>query len=187
MKNFKSLTLIALAILVLVTTAFTYSSAQAADDAGRRGPNGNRGQGGNVQGSVVATTSLTDVEIECLVTAIQEEYTAMNTYLAVVEKLGDVSPFVLIARSEQQHVNALIRTAERYGVEAPANAGEVADIEWSTYTEACELGVTFEKLDAALYDELLQNTSNSALARVYTNLQSASLNKHLPAFESCAQ
>jgi len=186
MKNKKSVTIIALAILVLVASAFTYTPAQAAADTARRGPNGNRGQGTNALGSAVSSTSLTDQEKADLAAAIQEEYTAMNTYLAIVEELGDVSPFACIARSEQQHVNALIRVAERYGVEAPANAGEVADIEWSTYAEACVLGVTFEKMDAALYDELLANTTNSALTRVYTNLQAASLNKHLPAFESCA-
>jgi hypothetical protein len=75
--------------------------------------------------------------------------------------------------------------AERFGVEVPENAGEVADIAWSTIEEACQMGVTFEQMDAALYDELLANTINPVLIRVYTNLQRASLNNHLPAFEAC--
>ncbi len=102
-----------------------------------------------------------------------------------MKELGEIQPFLRIARSEQQHVNALIRVAERFGVEVPENAGEVADIEWSTFEEACQLGVTFEQIDADLYDELLPNTTNPILIRVYTNLQSASLNNHLPAFEAC--
>jgi hypothetical protein len=48
------------------------------------------------------------------------------------------------------------------------------------------MGVDLEIADAALYDELLAKTSNPALIRVYTRLQAASLNNHLPAFEACA-
>jgi hypothetical protein len=131
------------------------------------------------------TTTLSEQEAAGLAAAIQEEYTAMNTYQAIMNELGEIQPFFRVARSEQQHVNALIRVAERFGVEVPENAGEVAEIEWSTLEEACQLGVTFEQMDAALYDELLPNTTNPVLIRVYTNLQRASLNSHLPAFEAC--
>ena len=184
MKNKKSITLIAIAIFVMVVTAFVYSPSQAAVEAGRGGPPNRRGMQANAQGQTIVT-SLSEQEAADLAAAIQEEYTAMNTYQAVVDELGDVQPFVRIARSEQQHVNALIRVAERFGVEVPENAGEVADIEWSTFEEACQLGVTFEQLDADLYDEILPNTTNPMLIRVYTNLQRASLEQHLPAFEAC--
>ena len=185
MKNIKSITIIALAILVLVVTAFTYSPAQAAANAGRGGPTQGRGQRANTQSTSATTIALTEQEKLDLASAIQEEYTAMNTYLAVVEQLGGFTPFTRIALSEQQHVNALIRLAERLGMEVPENAGAVADIEWTTYAEACQMGATFEQMDADLYDQLLLNTTNASLTRVYTNLQAASLNNHLPAFESC--
>lgn len=184
MKNKKTIKLTALAILVLAVTAFNYRPSQAASDGGRRGPRNERGLPGN-SNEVTLPTTLSEQEAADLALAIQEEYTAMNTYQAIMEELGEVQPFFRIARSEQQHVNALIRVAERYGVEVPENAGEVADIEWSTLEEACQLGVTFEQLDADLYDELLANTSSPALIRVYTNLKRASLNNHLPAFEAC--
>ena len=184
MKNKKSITLIAIAILILVITAFVYSPTQAAADNGRGTPTNRWSQSANAEAMVMATT-LSEQEAAGLAAAIQEEYTAMNTYQAIMNELGDVQPFLRIARSEQQHVNALIRVAERFGVEVPENAGEVADIEWSTLEEACQLGVTFEQMDAALYDELLPNTTNPVLIRVYTNLQRASLNNHLPAFEAC--
>lgn len=180
----KTITLIAIAILVLVVTAFAYSPSQAAVEAGRGGPPNKRNQPANAAGMIVPTT-LSEQETADLAAAIQEEYTAMNTYQAIMEELGDVGPFARIARSEQQHVNALIRVAERFGVEVPENAGEIADIEWNTLEEACQLGVTFEQIDADLYDELLPNTTNPVLIRVYTNLQRASLNNHLPAFEAC--
>jgi len=184
MKNIKSLTLIAIAILVMVVTAFVYSPTQAAVEAGRGGPTNKWSQQPNAAGITTATT-LSELEAADLAEAIQEEYTAMNTYQAIMDELGEIQPFSRIARSEQQHVNALIRVAERFGVEVPENAGEVADIEWSTFEEACQLGVTFEQIDADLYDELLPNTTNPMLIRVYTNLQRASLNNHLPAFEAC--
>ena len=184
MKNKKTITIIALAILTLVITASVYSPSLAASEAGRGGPPNRRGMQANGQGQTIVI-SLSEQEAADLAAAIQEEYTAMNTYQAVVDELGDVQPFVRIARSEQQHVNALIRVAQRFSVGVPENAGEVADIEWSTLEEACQMGVTFEQMDAALYDELLPNTTNPMLTRVYTNLQRASLEKHLPAFEAC--
>ena len=170
--------------MTLVITASVYSPSLAATDAGRGGPPNIRGIQANPQGQTVVT-ALSEQEAAGLAEAIQEEYTAMNTYQAVINALGDVQPFVRIARSEQQHVNALIRVAQRFGVDVPENAGEVADIEWSTVEEACQMGVTFEQMDADLYDELLPNTTNPVLIRVYTNLQRASLNNHLPAFEAC--
>ena len=184
MKSKKTITIIALAILTLVITASVYSPSLAATDAGRGGPPNIRGIQANPQGQPVVTT-LSEQEAAGLAAAIQEEYTAMNTYQAVINTLGDVQPFVRIARSEQQHVNALIRVAQRFGVDVPENAGEVAEIEWSTLTEACQMGVIFEQVDAALYDELLLNITNPMLIRVYTNLQRASLEKHLLAFEAC--
>jgi len=184
MKNKKTIIIIALAILTLVITASVYSPSSAATDAGRGGPPNRRGMQASPQVQSVVNT-LSEQEAADLTAAIQEEYTAMNTYQAVINALGDVQPFVRIARSEQQHVNALIRVAQRFGVDVPENAGEVAEIEWSTLTEACQMGVIFEQVDAALYDELLLNITNPMLIRVYTNLQRASLNNHLPAFEAC--
>jgi len=184
MKNKKTITIIALAILTLVITASVYSPSLAASDAGRGGPPNGRAQQSNVVGTAAAAT-LSEQEASDLAEAIQEEYTAMNTYQAVIDELGEVQPFSRIVRAEQQHVNALIRVAQRFGVDVPENAGEVAELEWSTLEEACEMGVIFEQVDAALYDDLMLNTTNPMLTRVYSNLQQASLEKHLPAFEAC--
>ena len=50
-------------------------------------------------------------------------------------------------------------------------------------SEACQAGVQAEIADAALYDELMAVTTHADLLRVYTNLQSASLNDP-PVFEA---
>ncbi len=183
MKKPITITLFAVLIISLLVASFAVSPVQAAYDSGRRGPTGNRGQ--RVLSQSTTAVVLTDQEKIDLGEAIREEYTAMNTYLGISKEYGDNALFARIARSEQQHVNALIRVAERHGVEVPENSGEVAEVEWTTYAEACEFGVKFEKLDAGLYDELLAKTSNPELVRVYTRLQSASLNNHLRAFETC--
>ena len=184
MKNHKTITLITLTVLALVLTAFSYSPSQAAFDSGRGGPPSGRGRQVNSAQNPI-TAALSEQEAADLALAIQEEYTAMNTYQAIMGELGEIQPFSRIARSEQQHVDAIIRVAQRFGVEIPENAGLIADIEWTTFAEACQLGVTFEQMDADLYDQLLPNTTNAMLIRVYTNLQRASLNNHLPAFEAC--
>jgi len=55
----------------------------------------------------------------------------------------------------------------------------------SILTAACQAGVDAEIADAALYDELLKVTDNPDVMQVFKNLQAASLNNHLPAFEAC--
>ena len=124
-------------------------------------------------------------EIEALQRAVLEEYGAINTYQAVIEQFGAVQPFSVIARSEQQHVNALLRQATKYGVAAPVNPGLAEAPQWGSIADACQTGVAAEIADAALYDELLKVTDNADLVQVYRNLQAASLNRHLPAFEAC--
>lgn len=181
--------IIILALLVaFVSASFFTQPTQAAFDSARRGP-GNTRQGGTSNGVTPFTavpTSLTEEEAADLQEAILEEYMAMNTYQAVLDTLGSQVPFTRIVRAEQQHSSALIRVAERYGVEVPENTGEVFEFTYTNLAEACQMGVDLEIADAALYDELLAKTSNPALIRVYTRLQAASLNNHLPAFEACA-
>jgi hypothetical protein len=56
---------------------------------------------------------------------------------------------------------------------------------FNTLNDACKAGVAAEITDAALYDELKPVVTQSALLQVFNNLQSASLNSHLPAFQTC--
>jgi hypothetical protein len=114
-----------------------------------------------------------------------EEYGALNLYNSVIAQLGGISPFDRISAAEQQHVNVLIQQASRYGVAVPANSGLTTPIRFSTLEDACQVGVTAEIADGALYDELITFTTNTSLLRVYNNLQSASLKNHLLEFQSC--
>jgi len=151
-----------------------------------------RGPGGswNLQGTAIsryatATTPLDAAEKDALEQAVLEEYGALNLYNAVLDQYEGAFPFTRIARSEQQHVNVLLRAADRYGVDLPENTGLSETPIFATLADACAAGVDAEIADAALYDELLKVTDNPDLVQVYQNLQAASLNNHLPAFQSC--
>ncbi|RPJ45067.1 MAG: DUF2202 domain-containing protein [Chloroflexi bacterium] len=117
--------------------------------------------------------------------AILEEYGAYNLYQSVITQLGNVYPFSQIVRSEQQHINVLLRQAEKYGVAVPLNPGLATQPTFTTLAQACQAGVTAEIADAQLYDTLKPVTTHTDLLQVYSNLQSASLNNHLPAFQTC--
>jgi hypothetical protein len=129
--------------------------------------------------------SLDPGEAEALTDAINEEYGALNTYKAAIDQFGSIYPFSQVARSEQQHVNALARLFTKYGLAAPANPGLASRPTWDSVADACQTGVDAEIADAALYDELEPKVDNADILRVFANLQAASLNSHLPAFEAC--
>jgi len=174
--------ILALVVTFVSASLFTQPTQAAADTAGRGPGNTRQGASSNVN----APDSLSEEEAADLQRAILEEYMAMNTYQAVLDSFGSQLPFSRIVRAEQKHASALIRVAERFGVSVPENTGEVFEFTYNTLAEACQMGVELEIADAALYDELMARTSNSILIRVYTRLQTASLENHLPAFEACA-
>lgn len=143
------------------------------------------GSPGNGGAQLYPGTSLSDLEKEALTKAILEEYGAYNLYQSVIDRFGLVAPFTMIAKSEQQHINALTRLADRYGVTVPANPGLVETPVFSSLSDACQAGVAAEIADAELYDELRPDVTHADIQRVFDNLQSASLNSHLPAFQTC--
>jgi hypothetical protein len=197
-------------IMVLVATAFNqtgsvsaaalsrqnYASGQAGygQAAGsqtgyRVGPGSQTGyqQGAGISStrSRVALTPLSKAEKDTLNQALLEEYGALNLYQSVIGQFGSVAVFAQIARAEQQHINALTRLMTKYQLAVPVNPGLNPAPTFATLSEACQAGVTAEIADAALYDELMPEVSHTDILRVFSNLQNASLNNHLPAFEAC--
>lgn len=151
-----------------------------------------QGRGGFGQGNVAPQTGtgttlspLSDAEKDALTKAIAEEYGALNLYNSIIAQFGSVYPFDMIARSEQQHVNALLRQAEKYNLVVPANSTTVSPSNYASLADACAAGAAAEIADAALYDTLKPVTQRADLLQVFNSLQSASLNSHLPAFEAC--
>ncbi len=176
-------------ILSLALSAFAPLPGVSAAGLDRYGGPGGRGSaGGNgvgTQGTGLALTPLSDAEVDALQKSILEEYGALNLYQGAIDQFGSVYPFSVIVRSEQQHVKALVRQAEKYGVEVPANPGLAVEPAFASLAEACQAGVDAEIADAALYDELKLVVPHSDIVSVFDKLQSASLNSHLQAFQTC--
>jgi hypothetical protein len=188
LKVFGAITVIA--ILALGLMAFVQPGTVSAAALPRQGVPG--GSGGNGQGtgpanpgSGIALTPLSAGEKDALNRAILEEYGALNLYQSVIAQLGNVYPFSQIAGAEQQHITALTRQATKYGVAIPANPGLSSVTSFTSLSDACQAGAAAEIADAALYDELKPAVNHTDILQVFNNLQSASLNSHLPAFQAC--
>jgi hypothetical protein len=179
-NKFARFAIAAAAFAALLTATFAPLTAGTAAAS----PLDGRGTPGAYAASAIAAAPLDAAEVSALNAAIQEEYLARDTYQAAVNQFGSVAPFANIVRSEQQHINALSRLFTRYGLAVPAD-GNTGTAAFANLTAACQAGVDAEIEDAALYDTLKPQVDNADVLRVFANLQSASLNNHLPAFEAC--
>lgn len=147
------------------------------------GPPSGRGRGSGY-GDPVITGDVTAEQEAALTAFWLDEYTALATYQAIMAQFGDVLPFAGIARAEQSHINALERVFARYDVETPAVPTVDVPV-FETLEDACAAAAQAEIDNGALYDDFLALFTQADILRVAENLQSASLNNHLPAFEAC--
>jgi hypothetical protein len=114
------------------------------------------------------------------------EYAARALYKAVIAKLGNVQPFVSILASEEKHIAALQNQwTKNFGNMVPADT-HVGVFNGTTLVEAAQEGKKAEELNVAMYTVLLAsaNLYPSSVVRVFDNLQSASADNHLAAFEA---
>lgn len=186
-KLFRILSVIAILAVGVFFLSQTGIVSAAYEARGGRGGSGGYGQGAGqaISGSGYALTPLSIAEAAALQQAILEEYGAYNLYQSAISQLGNVYPFSQIVRSEQQHINVLVGQADKYGVPIPANPELATQPTFATLAQACQAGVKAEIADAQMYDTLKPVTTHADLLQVYNNLQSASLNSHLPAFQTC--
>jgi len=122
---------------------------------------------------------------ERLTEALDDEYKSRATYRRVIEKFGPVRPFVNIVEAEQRHVHALISLFDAHGLPVPEDDWASRVVAPATIVEACRAAVEAERANMAMYDCLLAATPEPDVRRVLTHLQSASRDRHLPAFERC--
>lgn len=120
-----------------------------------------------------------------LTAALDDEYRAQATYLAVIEKFGLVAPFKEIVEAEARHIAALLPMFDKYGIAIPTNRwlGNV-DIGFSLLAN-CEAGVEGEICNYQMYDLFLSRTFAQDVRNVFLSLRNASANHHLPAFQAC--
>jgi hypothetical protein len=130
--------------------------------------------------------NLSTTEIQGLLDALDDEYKARTTYAQVIHDFGAVRPFVNIVEAEQRHIDALLDLCERHGVTPLPNRWPGQVPRYASVHDACTQAVTGEIENAALYDRVLKSTGRNDILQVYRALQSASTERHLPAFQRCA-
>jgi len=130
---------------------------------------------------------LTETEVRALNDALDDEYRAWATYDQVIADFGETRPFSNIRAAEARHIEALCAVFARHGLPVPENRwpGKVA--RYASLQAACEAGVAAEIANGALYERLLASTQRPDILRVFRNLQEASQERHLGAFQRCAQ
>lgn len=168
---------------IALAAAFVLLLAVGAVASAQGGPGGSSG---NRNGAGLPTTPLTATEIEALNRVLQDEYHAGAVYDQVIADLDETAPFVQIREAEARHADAVERLFSRYNLQLPEN--QWAETDFPTFESlqaACAIGAEAERANADLYDWALANTAKRDLTNVFTNLKTASLESHLPAFETC--
>lgn len=129
---------------------------------------------------------LSSEEVTALYLALNDEYHAWAVYDQVTADFGSARPFTNIKNAEASHISSLARLFDVYALALPENPwlGQVDG--FADLGSACAAGVQAEIANGALYDTLFASTERADILDVYTALQRASLDKHLPAFLRCA-
>jgi len=130
---------------------------------------------------------LTDIEIRVLHEALDDEYHAWAIYDQVIADFGEVRPFINIRQAEARHIEALLGLFARYGLPVPANQWPSKVERYTSLQAACEAGVIAEIANGEMYERLLGQTQHNDILTVLHHLQEASQQRHLAAFQRCAQ
>jgi len=130
---------------------------------------------------------ISEDEKEALNTAIDDEYKARATYEKVMDSFGEVRPFVNVQEAEEKHIEALLALYEKYSLQVPGDEWFELIPEFDSITTACEAAAAAEMVNVALYDELMGKVDNEDIIFVFTELQRASWESHLPAFQRCME
>lgn len=132
-------------------------------------------------------SELTDNEIRALHEALDDEYHAWTTYDQVIADFGAAAPFSNIRDAEARHIEALHTLYTLYGLSIPANPWPGKTPRYASLLEACAAGVAAEIANGEMYERLLATTDRPDILIVFRNLSEASQQRHLPAFQRCAQ
>ncbi len=141
------------------------------------------------------TQTLTDQEKSDLIYMREEEKLARDVYQYLYDQWG-LQIFNNIAKSEQQHTNAVKNLLIKYNIPDPVtidipgqfNNSDLQSLYdqliqqgQTSIADALTVGATIEDLDIKDLQNSLGNTNNSDIIRVYNNLMKGSQN-HLRAF-----
>lgn len=180
-------------LAALATTAVLGTFGFAAGTAYAAGPGA-----GTPGANLPAAASTISGEVKAdLVYMVQEERLAEDVYTYIADKYDVSRPFTNIARSEQQHQDAVTVLLERYSLTDPSagmQPGVYADAQLQelydqliaqadiSLAEAYKVGVAIETTDIAdLKEALAEETLPADVKLVYERLTAGSEN-HLKAF-----
>ncbi len=126
-------------------------------------------------------------KLEAILTeAIDDEYKAQAIYRLVLQQFGDIAPFTNIVEAEGRHIEALLTLFRKYDITVPVDEWSTKAVVPGSILDACETGVSAEIENAAMYDKLLSAAAEYPdVQSVLKNLQRASQENHLPAFQRC--
>jgi len=118
--------------------------------------------------------------------AFLDEVKARDSYRKIIERFGPVRPFINIVEAEQRHIELILPLYQKYGLPVPAEPDPALLNVPETLQQACQMGVTSELENVAMYDRLIADTDLQDVIEVLQRLQAASRDNHLPAFQRCA-
>lgn len=131
--------------------------------------------------------TLSEPEIRALHEALDDEYHAWSIYDQVIRDFGEVPPFINIRDAEARHAEALSALFARYALSVPENPWPGKVERYPSLQAACAAAVAAEIANGEMYERLLASTRRPDILAVLRNLQEASQQRHLPAFQRYAQ
>lgn len=136
----------------------------------------------------VQTSKVDDKTKQALIDSLTDERKAEATYQAIINKFGQVRPFINIIEAEKRHQSMVLPLFEKYGVAVPKNEFDVAKISVpESLVDSCKAGIQAEKENAAMYDKFFEFVKEDDIKQVFTHLRDASIQNHLSAFTRCAE
>ena len=117
------------------------------------------------------------------------EYAAYGTYAVILEEYGERNPFENIMKSERRHIESLEQIPDRYDVPHPLENPYLGLIEGpGNPAEAAQAVADVEIANVALYERQLEEVAEHPdILEVFLNLQAASQQHHLPAFQRAVE
>ncbi|PIE56757.1 MAG: DUF2202 domain-containing protein [Desulfobulbus propionicus] len=123
---------------------------------------------------------------DALIEALDDEYKARATYRYVIDTFGPIRPFSNIVNAETRHIEALLPLFHKYRIPVPPDTWDQRITKPQSIEDACTAGVTAEIENVEMYNRLLKATVDYPdVQGVMINLQRASAEHHLPAFQRC--
>ncbi len=124
-------------------------------------------------------------EVNGLLLALNDEYLAWATYDRINKDFKNPRPFINIQQAEARHADRLKVLMRTYGVTVPENKWISETPRFETVGAACKAGADAEIANRDLYTRLFKSTTREDILMVYRELQRASEQNHLPAFQRC--